>query len=215
MTKADWRHRLTTMEADLGLSDGFRFVYGPLSTLKTGRIAFLSLNPGRAPSATNLREISDERGNSYDVERHTTLSPIADQALQAFAFFGAEPNEVLTGVVCPFRTPSWGDLSRSQQTRALAIGHEFWKEPLERPDIDLIICCSNDATHAITDWLAHGLRLLFRRAGAVSKFISTERPRVSRSWRCRICRASACSADRNPRQRSGRYLSKRPSRTKS
>jgi hypothetical protein len=157
MTKADWRHHLTTMEADLGLSDGFRFVYGPLSTLKTGRIAFLSLNPGRAPSATNLREISDERGNSYDVERHTTLSPIADQALQAFAFFGAEPNEVLTGVVCPFRTPSWGDLSRSQQTRALAIGHEFWKEPLERPDIDLIICCSNDATHAVTDWL--GARL--------------------------------------------------------
>jgi hypothetical protein len=153
MNKNDWHKRLVATEAELGLSDGFRFVYGPWSTLKAGRLAFLSLNPGRAPSTTNTREISDERGNSYAVEQHTTLSPITDQALKAFSFFGAEPNEVLTGVVCPFRTPSWGDLSRAQQTQALTLGRAFWKDPLDRSDLDMIICCSNDATRAVTGLL--------------------------------------------------------------
>lgn len=29
MTRNDWHQRLTTTETALGLSDGFRFVYGP------------------------------------------------------------------------------------------------------------------------------------------------------------------------------------------
>ncbi len=153
MTPIDWHQRLTRIETALGLRDGFRFVYGPWSTLNSGRIAFLSLNPGRAPSGTKAREVSDERGNSYAVEQHTTLSPITDQALRSFEFFGAAPQEVLTGVVCPFRTPAWNDLSRQQRTEALTLGRAFWEEPLNRPELELIICCSNEATRAVTGWM--------------------------------------------------------------
>ncbi|MDZ7573131.1 MAG: hypothetical protein U0934_04150 [Pseudotabrizicola sp.] len=141
------------MEATLSLRDGFRFVYGPWATLQTGRIAFLSLNPGRAPSSSALRDVSDERGNSYSVERHTTRSPITDQALRAFSFFGAQPDEVLTGVVCPFRTPSWKDLTKEKRDHALELGRQFWVQPLQRPGLELIVCCSTEASQAVVGWL--------------------------------------------------------------
>lgn len=154
MNREDWHQRLVAVEAELGLRDGFRFVYGPWATLQTGRIAFLSLNPGRAPSGSVLRDVCDERGNSYAVERHTTLSPITDQALQAFSLLGAHPDEVMTGVVCPFRTPSWNDLQRDKRERALALGREFWVQPLQRPGVELIVCCSTEASRAVVGWLA-------------------------------------------------------------
>jgi hypothetical protein len=153
MKRESWHQRLVAMEAELGLRDGFRFVYGPWATLQTGRIAFLSLNPGRAPSGSVSRDVSDERGNSYDVERHTTLSPITDQALRAFSVVGAQPHEVLTGVVCPFRTLSWNDLTKEKRERALALGREFWEQPLQRPGLELIICCSTEASQAVVAWL--------------------------------------------------------------
>lgn len=154
MNREDWHQRLVAVEAELGLRDGFRFVYGPWATLQTGRIAFLSLNPGRASSDSVKQEVSDERGNSYAVEPHTTLSPITDQALRAFSVFTAQPHEVLTGVVCPFRTPSWNDLSKDDRDRALALGREFWTQPLQRPGIELIVCCSTEASRAVVTWLA-------------------------------------------------------------
>ena len=90
MNRSDWHDRLVAAEAALGLRDGFRFVYGRWDSLATGRVAFLSLNPGRAPSDTEMREVSDERGNSYAVERLTTVSTITDQALRCFAFLGVD-----------------------------------------------------------------------------------------------------------------------------
>jgi hypothetical protein len=153
MNRFDWHDRLVAAEKALGLRDGFRFVYGPWDSLATGRVAFLSLNPGRAPSDTLMREVSDERGNSYAVERLTTVSPITDQALRCFAFLGVDPDEVLTGVVCPFRTPSWTDLSGAQKHDALKFGRRFWEQPLSRPGLELIVTCSNEATTAVTDWL--------------------------------------------------------------
>ncbi len=157
MNKSEWHDRLSAAETALGLRDGFRFVYGPWESLATGRVAFLSLNPGRAPSDTQMREVSDERGNSYAVERLTTLSPITDQALRSFAFLGVDPDEVVTGVVCPFRTPSWSDLSRAQQRDALKLGRVFWEQPLNRPGLELVVTTSNEATTAVTEWL--GARL--------------------------------------------------------
>lgn len=153
MNREQWHQRLVAMEAELGLRDGFRFVYGPWATLQTGRIAFLSLNPGRPPSGSVLRDVSDERGNSYAVERHTTQSPITDQALRAFSFFGAEPHEVLTGVVCSFRTSSWADLSKEKRDRALELGRQFWEQPLQRQGLELIVCCSTEASQAAVSWL--------------------------------------------------------------
>lgn len=153
MSRDDWYKRLVAMEAELALQDGFRFVYGPWATLQSGRMAVLSLNPGRAPAGTIPREVSDERGNSYAVERHSTLSPLTEQILRAVSFFGAQPHEVLTGVVCPFRTPRWSDLPKVKRDRALAMGRAFWERPLQRSDLELIVCCSSEASRVVVDWL--------------------------------------------------------------
>lgn len=152
MILSDWHDRLEQTERELGLDDGFRFVYGPAPTLEKGKMAFLSLNPGRAPSGTIARQVAESRGNSYEMEKSTTRSPLTDQALRCFSFFGFEPRNVMTGVVCPFRTPAWSDLSSSQRRRALALGQEFWAAPLNRQDLDLIICCSNEAARCVTTW---------------------------------------------------------------
>ena len=79
MDRDFWFDRLTAEERRLDLSGGFKFLYGPWKGLETARIAFLSLNPGQAPVEAELRVVSDERGNSYEVERTTTLSPITEQ----------------------------------------------------------------------------------------------------------------------------------------
>lgn len=81
-TREDWDQELRRLESELCFNEGFKPLYCPWSTLETGRVAFLSLNPGRAPDDAEMRVVSDERGNSYEVERETTKSPLTDQFLK-------------------------------------------------------------------------------------------------------------------------------------
>ncbi|EYD74062.1 hypothetical protein Rumeso_04433 [Rubellimicrobium mesophilum DSM 19309] len=144
-----WRRRLAAEEQRLNLSQGLKFVYGPWSTLDTGHVAFLSLKPGTAPPGADLRAVSDERGNSYEVERTTTGSPITGQFLALTELLGVRPREVLTGVVTPFRAVAWGNLTVRQKDGALALGREFWAGPLARPDLRLIVAVSQEAADLI------------------------------------------------------------------
>jgi hypothetical protein len=153
MNKDEWYDRLCVVERELGLNDGFRPLYGPWSTLSKSRMAFISLNPGRAPSSTTKREMSDERGNSYVVERESTLSPITDQFLRLCALIKVSPDDVLTGVAVPFRTPAWNDIPPQHRKRAIKVGQEFWAEPLKRNDLEVIVCCSAQATRAVVECL--------------------------------------------------------------
>ncbi len=93
-----------------------------------------------------MRVVSDERGNSYEVERETTKSPLTDQFLKLCALIGVAPHEVITGVVAPFRSGAWGDLSTGQKRRSLDAGLEFWREPLARKKVHLVLTCSTEAT---------------------------------------------------------------------
>lgn len=130
MDKDYWIKKIEKAESDLGFKDGYKFVYGPWTTLAQAEVAFLSLNPGRAPDDAEMRTISDERGNSYEVERYTTKSPITDQFLRLADFLNQKPADILAGVVVPFRSDSWAELSKHQKNESLKLGREFWAEPL-------------------------------------------------------------------------------------
>lgn len=149
LTREDWSARLHEAEVALGLSDGFKFVCGPWSTLSSARVAFLSLKPGRPPDDADLRVVSDERGNSYRVERATTKSPITEQFLALAEMLGEEPDAILAGFVAPFRAIAWADLDTRQQEEALALGRAFWTDPLNRADLKLIIACSREAAELV------------------------------------------------------------------
>ena len=146
-----WKQALADEEKRLGLDDGYKFVFGPWDTLNHAEIAFLSLNPGKCPDDFVKRTISDERGNSYEVEQDTTISPITNQFLLLARLLGVAPGEVLTGVAAPFRSHQWSDFSRRQRSESLALGRRFWTVPLKRPDLRLILVCSKEAAKLVVD----------------------------------------------------------------
>ncbi|MCY4427040.1 MAG: hypothetical protein OXC05_08430 [Halieaceae bacterium] len=146
-----WEQVLADEEKRLGLDDGYKFVFGPWDTLNHAEIAFLSLNPGKCPDDFVKRTISDERGNSYEVEQDTTISPITNQFLRLARLLGVAPRGVLAGVVAPFRSGQWNDFSKRQKDESLALGRRFWMGPLKRPDLRLILVCSEEAAKLVVD----------------------------------------------------------------
>ena len=153
MNRNEWFDNLQEEEKRLGFKDGFKFVYGPWETLEDREIAFLSLNPGRPPDGAELRLISDERGNSYEVERNDTKSKITNQFLLLANFLKIQPIDILTGVVAPFRSNRWGELTPYARTESLALGKQFWYEPLSQPGLKLVFACSKDAADLVCEVL--------------------------------------------------------------
>lgn len=145
--KNHWLDRIREKSKELGFNDGFKLVYGKWETLQSASTVFLSLNPGiwTPDDFDSKEEVSDERGNSYLVEKNTTNSPITKQFLELMNLLELEPNNVLTGVVVPFRTHTWGELTPVQKKEAQRIAMEFWSVPLMKPSVDRIIVCSNQA----------------------------------------------------------------------
>lgn len=141
----EWQAALSGVEARLGLTSGFKFVYGPWASLNSARIAFLSLNPGVPPDGADLRTVSDERGNSYVVEQATTRSPITDQYLRLARLLGVDPSAVLAGVVIPFRSARVADLTAQQHAAGLALAAKFWRGPLSRGDLQTIVTSGREA----------------------------------------------------------------------
>ena len=117
MDRDYWIKKLEEAKIELGFSDGYKFVYGPWTTLDKAEVAILSLNPGRAPDGADMCTISDERGNPYAVEREETKSPLTEQFLRLAQLLRMQPTEILTGVVAPFRSDSWSDLDRRGRRR--------------------------------------------------------------------------------------------------
>lgn len=152
MDRDHWSKILADAEKELGFKDGYKFVYGPWATLDRAEVAFLSLNPaGKVPDNADMRTVSDERGNSYEVERLTTKSPITDQFLRLAQFLGHKPRDILTGVAAPFRSDGWKALTREQKLKSLALGRRFWTIPLLRPELRLVIACSQEAAKLAAD----------------------------------------------------------------
>ena len=146
MNRRYWTKKLNEAETELGFIDGYRFVYGPWATLDKAKIAFLSLNPGRGKNLdkATMRDISNERGNTYEVEQGKIKSPIVDQFLRLAKLLGRQPADILTGVIAPFRSKGLGHADRASTKRISRFGPEiFWMGPLSRPDLRLIIASGN------------------------------------------------------------------------
>ena len=145
MNRQAWDSLLRRKEKELGFSEGYKFVYGPWDTLSGAEVAFPSLNPGKAPDKADKRTVSDERGNSYEMERCMTKSPTTDPFLRLAEVLGRHPADTLTGVAAPFRSDNWKGLSRSQRTASLELGRYFWRVPLNQRSLRAIVASSNQA----------------------------------------------------------------------
>ena len=82
MDRDVWQSLLAMEERKRGYTDGFKLLFCPWSLIDTADTLFLSLNPGNDPSGEFMRIASDERGNSYLVQRQAKHSPIAEQYRQ-------------------------------------------------------------------------------------------------------------------------------------
>jgi hypothetical protein len=148
--KRKYSQMISDDESKYGFSHGFKLLYCPWKVISEADIAFISLNPGRPPDAAQLQLLSDERGNSYEVEKYTTKSPITEQFLMLCDFLGRKPASILTGVACPYRGDRWTDFSSEQKKVGLNIGKQFWSEALGRR-IKLVITLGNETTQLVTD----------------------------------------------------------------
>jgi hypothetical protein len=140
-----WNQRLANEAEKLGFQEGYKILYSPWDTIGNTETVFLSLNPGRPPQGADLHTLSDERGNSYEVEQYTTSSPITAQFLALADLLALQPKQILTGTVAPFRSNRWKSNSLAQRRAALDIGREFWREVFSANRPTRVICCCPEA----------------------------------------------------------------------
>lgn len=142
-----WQLRLEEAERRLGYSDGFKLLFCPWDRLSHADTVFLSLNPGNDPSGEHMRVASDERGNSYLVERAAQHSPIAEQYRRLCALIGKDPETVLAGALMPFRTPSWIE---SRDNPNISIAASFWRSVVTDGPIREVFCIGKTVESAMT-----------------------------------------------------------------
>lgn len=132
---------LRKLASEHDLREGFHLLYNPWELLFEAKVAFLSLNPGRAPAGKEVELVCEPLGNSYDLERESTKSPLTAQYLQLLELLELSPSEVLTGAYIPFRSNRWADLTDLQKESCLVFARNFWVEYLK--DKELVICCGS------------------------------------------------------------------------
>lgn len=155
-----WDRRVREAGKALGFTEGYKILYAPWSTIGKTDIVFLSLNPGRPPAGAELETLSDERGNSYEVERHVTASPITAQFLALAVLLGRRPIEILTGVVAPFRSDRWGGVPAEKRRASLQLGRHFWTRVFEARRPIRVIVCGPEAAKVASDALGARLELI-------------------------------------------------------
>lgn len=140
-----WDARIAEFAKVWNFSEGYKILYVPWRTIGETDTVFLSLNPGRAPCDADLCTLSDERGNSYEVEKSVTASPITAQFLALAEMLGLQPAEILTGTVAPFRSGRWMGLPLGHRRAALQLGKEFWQQAFAERRPTRVIACSSEA----------------------------------------------------------------------
>jgi len=144
-----WDARIADAATRLNFNEGYKILYVPWKTIGASDTVFLSLNPGRPPINAELCTLSDERGNSYEVERAVTASPITAQFLALAEMIQVQPGDILTGTAAPFRSNRWKTLPLAQRRAALEIGKEFWRQVFaEKLPRRVIACCPEAAQMA-------------------------------------------------------------------
>ncbi len=158
INKNEFEKTVYEYEKKFNFSYGFKILYCPWNTIGKADTAFISLNPGKPPQSADIKTLSDERGNSYEVEKYITKSPITEQFLELTKFIKRKPENILTGVACPFRGDRWRDFSLEQKQAGLDLGKTFWSKVLDKK-VKLIITLGNETTELITNLKSANLEL--------------------------------------------------------
>lgn len=144
-SRDEWAKKLKDGAREHGFDEGYKPLYVPWDTIGKADTVFMSLNPGEPPQDADLEVVSDERGNSYEVEKETTKSPIAEQFLKLCNLLGKDPSDILTGVAAPYRGKSWSSHTSAQRKANLETGRQFWLEAFAANSPKLVIVCSDAA----------------------------------------------------------------------
>ena len=126
MLKQEIEELIIEAESKYNFAQGYKLLYVPWKTIDFAKIAFISLNPGKPPENADLRVISDENGNSFEVEVDITKSPLTEQFHRLTDFLNVAPTSILTGAFCPFRSDEWDDFSSEMKDIGFEIGKKFW-----------------------------------------------------------------------------------------
>ena len=158
LSKQRWETQICEAESTHSFTMGYKLLCCPWKTLNTATHAFISLSPGAAtPFDAELKCLSEERGNSYFIEKHTTKSPITEQFILLSELIGVSPNAILTGYAHPFRTREWNDNSAKQKEVGLQIGLDFWDAALHDGKVETVIISGSDVTRYFTSRLEASL----------------------------------------------------------
>ena len=149
MEKKIWESRLNKIATDYQFDDGYKLLYCPWSTIEASTLAFISLNPGAAPSGVQKNLVSDECGNSYVEEANNTESPLTRQFILMSQMLEYPPSRILTGVIHPFRSNSWKDFSKERKDIGLQVGVEFWSRALSQKINTIVVTGSETCQHLI------------------------------------------------------------------
>lgn len=131
-----------------GNSLGWRFLYGPESTLVDAEIAFIGLNPGGSKAEQEHDVFATAPGKSAYIHEKWGTKPAGQHKLQIqvqalFHRLDVEPHHVLAGNIIPFRSQSLKSLKNQQE--CLRFGRDLWRKVLDRAKPRLIVCMGNDA----------------------------------------------------------------------
>jgi|TARA_B100000315_G_scaffold167405_1_gene155940 hypothetical protein len=147
-----WEDRLNKLEKSHSFNLGYKLLCCPWKTIEDATHAFISLNPGAAtPVDAQIRCTSEERGNSYFIERYTTRSPITEQYIKLIELLAINPNKVLTGYAHPFRSAAWSDFNSVEKDAGLELGVDFWKMVLDQGRIKTVIITGSDLSKTFVD----------------------------------------------------------------
>lgn len=135
---------------------GWRFLSCPLKNIDTAKTVFIGINPGGRNKDIANDGLSVEVGSSYRIERwggsfEPGKAPLQKQVLALFRLLSENPDQVLSGNLIPFRSPSIAELEDVQSVTAF--GKELWVAILSRCPAKLIITMGNQVTKSIAPLL--------------------------------------------------------------
>ncbi|MEO0669180.1 MAG: uracil-DNA glycosylase family protein [Pseudomonadota bacterium] len=130
---------------------GWRLLASPEETLKGADVAFVGLNPGGKVDDPSHPRFAVPGKSAYIDESWNGFppgqSPLQKQVRKLFQMLRVVPEEVLSGNLVPFRSPTWNALPSKRS--ALDFGFELWRQILERAKPSLVVGMGGDATRQL------------------------------------------------------------------
>jgi hypothetical protein len=129
---------------------GWRLLYSPQRVLCGARVAFIGFNPGGHTIDPSHGEFSTEAGSAYrkEVENWGANSSLQDQVIALFNRLDVAPEDVLSGNLVPFRSPSERSLRGTSE--AISFGKNLWKEIFAKVRPSIVISMGESANSEIS-----------------------------------------------------------------